>query len=198
MTFALSIVALGWICTSNTLAIRSEHDVGGHGEVRAAGAKGGSKRQSLIGQCHCYYGRLPVDQSDLPAGLAQHNRDPRSLYTRRSQQRELSPAYESMSLLRSNSPNDDDFVTFPSVHDGVSETRRPASGVGIVEFALPIRFSEHRDTDGQARLKRAYASGREGVITNAPRPPTVRGGPRTGSNSTASASRGSSSTVRRC
>jgi ATP-dependent DNA ligase len=33
-----------------------------------------------------------------------------------------------------------------------------------VEFADPIRFSEHRDTDGQAYLKQACASGWEGLI----------------------------------
>jgi hypothetical protein len=41
-----------------------------------------------------------------------------------------------------------------------------------VEFEDPIRFSEHRHTDGQAYLKQACAPGREGLIANAPTSPT--------------------------
>ena len=43
---------------------------------------------------------------------------------------------------------------------------------GAVDFTDPLRFSTHRDTDGQAYLREACARGWEGLLPNVPTRPT--------------------------
>ena len=52
---------------------------------------------------------------------------------------------------------------------------------GLLTFAGPLRFTEHRDTDGEAYFRQACASGWEGVIAKRTDAPYRAGaGPGTG------------------